>query len=79
MLLSECETHDLCTVLISSIYIYRSFQLLAVILDQIKPLGRRTTLEIAYHSDGPVQKDYYIQLPVDTEAEAVNPPMSIAA
>ncbi|KAK3492517.1 uncharacterized protein B0T23DRAFT_143544 [Neurospora hispaniola] len=60
-------------------YVIGSFQLLAVILDQIKPLGRRTTIEIAYHSDGPVQKDYYIQLPVETEAEAGNPPMSIAA
>ncbi|KAK3503675.1 hypothetical protein B0T13DRAFT_136984 [Neurospora crassa] len=60
-------------------YVIGSFQLLAVILDQIKPLGRRTTIEVAYHSDGPVQKDYYIQLPVETEAEAGNPPMSIAA
>ncbi|KAJ4421367.1 hypothetical protein N0V85_000240 [Neurospora sp. IMI 360204] len=58
-------------------YVVGSFQLLAVILNQIKPLGRRTTIEVAYHGVGPVQKDRYIQLPVD--AETAIPPMSIAA
>lgn len=55
--------------------VHRGFQLLAVVLDQVKPLGRRTTIEVAFHGVGPVRKDRYIQLPVD--AEAAVPPMSI--
>ncbi|CCC13491.1 hypothetical protein SMACR_07115 [Sordaria macrospora] len=56
-------------------YVVGGFQLLAVVLDQVKPLGRRTTIEVAFHGVGPVRKDRYIQLPVD--AEAAVPPMSI--
>ncbi|KAK1775869.1 hypothetical protein QBC45DRAFT_435632 [Copromyces sp. CBS 386.78] len=58
-------------------YVVGGFQLLAVILNQIKPLGRRITIEVAYHGVGPVRKDRYIQLPVD--AETAVPPVSIAA
>lgn len=64
-------------VLILFLGLYRSFQLLAVILNQIKPLGRRTTIEVAYHSDGPARKGRRIQLPVD--AETATAPVSIAA
>lgn len=58
-------------------YVVGSFQLLAVILNQITPLGRRTTIEIAYHSDRPARKGRHIQLPIDTET--ANAPVSIAA
>ncbi|KAK3950506.1 hypothetical protein QBC32DRAFT_371915 [Pseudoneurospora amorphoporcata] len=39
----------------------------ALILNQSKPLGRRITIEVAYHGVGPLRKDRYIQLPVDAD------------
>ncbi|KAK3401967.1 hypothetical protein B0T20DRAFT_347109 [Sordaria brevicollis] len=58
-------------------YVVGTFQLLVVILNHSKVLGQKTTIEIAYHGDGPARSGRRIQLPVD--AETVTAPVSITA